>query len=149
MSNPFKSFATTFLSADQVLTGVGTWDVVLFNIVEPDGSSTGLYNSTTGAFTSQISGWYDVTMHLQSSAALAGGVRFVRNGETAFPVSSSISTTSINDLTRRIFLAEGETIRIEANGTASILATAGTTPDARASYSIFSLIKRAEDVNVF
>jgi len=143
------SFVSTFLLADQTLTGAGTWDVVLFDIVEPDGSTTGIYDSTTGEFTAPCSGWFDIESQLQSSAALAGGVRIVRNGDTSFPLLATISTDTINTIKRRIRLSIGETVRIEANGTADVLANAGTTPDARASYAMLTMVKRFEDSEIF
>jgi len=143
------SFASSFLLANQVLTGAGTWDVILFNIIETDGSTPGIYDAVTGEFTAPCSGWFDIESILQSTAPLTGGVRVVRNGDTVFPTLALVSTDTINVIKRRLQLALGETVRIEANGTASILATAGTTPNARASSAIFTLVKRFDDTKTF
>lgn len=151
MSRPRQvvpSFVSTFLLEDQTLTGAGTWDVVLFDVVEPDGSTSGIYNATTGEFTAPFSGWFDLESQLQTSATLTG-IRIVRNGETSFPLIAFDPPDSVATIKKRVRLSLGESLRIEANGTADVEANAGTTPDAKASYAIFTMIKRFEDSEIF
>ena len=45
------SFASVFLTANQTLVN----EVILFNILETDGTNVNIYDRTTGTFTSQIS----------------------------------------------------------------------------------------------
>lgn len=150
MSNrPYQvipSFCSVYLVANQLMTG--SWGAVLFNIVETDGTESDIYNSTTGQFTAPTSGWYDMEVQIQSSAALTG-LRIVRNGDTNFPAISRVPTTSNIDLKLRVLLGLGETLRVDAIGAVNVLALSGTSPNARVSNAIFTLIKRFEDTRNF
>lgn len=140
------SFSSVYLTADQTLAAA--WTVVLFDIVETDGSTSSIYDPASGEFTCPVSGWYDLDIQLQSSALLTG-VRIIRNGDINFPVSA-IAPASIDvHLRSRMKLGLGETLRVEGFGAVDVLALAGTTPDARVSNTIFTLVKRFDDAKIF
>jgi hypothetical protein len=150
MSNkPYQvvpSFCSTYLVANQLMTG--SWGVILFNIIETDGTEPAIYDPTTGQFSAPTSGWYDMDVQLQSATALTG-VRIVRNGDTNFPPMSEVPATANVSLKLRIQLGLGETLRVEAIGAVNVLALSGTSPNARVSNVIFTLIKRFEDTRNF
>ncbi len=139
------SFVSVYLVANQTIGA--NYEVVLFDIIETDGTNTSIYDSTTGEFTAPCSGWYDLVVQLTTNVILTG-IRIVRNGDTNFPPIARIPADVSADLTLRCKLGAGETLRVEANG-ANILALAGTTPDARTSNAIFTLVKRFDDTKTF
>lgn len=149
MSQPYQivpSFSSVYLTADQTLAG--TWTVVLFDIVETDGTTPTIYNRSTGEFSAPVSGWYDVRVRLQTSAPLTG-IRIVKNGDTNFPCIARVPDDTIVDLDLRIQLGLGETVRVEGIGAVDVLALAGTVPDARTSNAVFTTVKRFDETKSF
>ena len=140
------SFSSVYLSADQTLAGA--WTIILFDIVETDGTDTTIYDRTTGEFTAPISAWYDVSVRLQTSALLTG-IRIVKNRDINFPpIGRDPADTNVN-LDLRLKLGEGETVRIEGFGAVDVLALSGLTPDTRASNTVFTMVKRFDDTKTF
>ena len=137
-------FVSVYLLANLVIGGYTT---VLFDIIETDGTDPVIYNSGTGKFTCPVSGWYDLDVQLISAAAL-GGVRIIKNGDTNFPIMGLIPVTANANMRVRVNLGLGETLQIQALG-GTILALAGTVPNARASNAIFTLVKRYDDTKTF
>ncbi len=131
------SFVTVSLTSDVTPSGPGT---ILFNIIETDGSTTGIYNPINGRFTAPSSGWYDIEISLQTSAALSN-LRIVKNDDINFPVYGINPDTTTVFIKVRLNLGLGEFITIQSDG-AIIRALAGTTPNQRASSAIFTLVKR-------
>lgn len=138
------SFISVYLLANQV---VGAFTPLIFDIIDTDGSDPNIYDSITGQFTAPVSGWYDLDGQLVSSAALTG-VRIVKNGDTSFPIMARIPVDTSVNMRIRIKLGLGETLRFEASG-GTILANAGTVPNAKASNVIFTLVKRFDDTKTF
>ena len=58
MSSSPPVFVSVYLTTD-VAPGGGP---VLFDIIETDGSTPGLYDPATGNFIAKISGWYDLSL---------------------------------------------------------------------------------------
>jgi hypothetical protein len=149
MSQPYQivpSFSSVYLTANQTIGAV--WETILFNIIETDGTNPQIYNPTTGLFTAPVSGWYDLNVHLQTSATLTG-VRIVKNGDPNFPCIARVPADGIADIYLRIQLGAGETLSVDVIGVANVLALAGTTPNARASNAIFTMVKRFDQTQTF
>ena len=140
------SFSQVFLTANQSI-GASS-EVVLFDIVETDGSNSSIYNSTTGQFTAPVSGWYRVRAQLQSSTALTG-ITIVKNGDTNFPIIGRVPVDTNAELEVLTQLGLGETVQIQAQGVADVLALSGLSPDTRASTALFILTKRFDDTKTF
>nr|QBK86303.1 MAG: C1q domain protein [Marseillevirus LCMAC102] len=142
------SFVSVYLVANQTLGA--NYEIVLFDIIETDGTNTSIYDRTTGEFTAPCSGWYNLEVQLTTDVTLTG-LRIIRNGDTNFPPIARIPADVSADLTLRCKLGAGETLRVEADTSAGadVLALAGTTPDARTSNAIFTLVKRFDDTKTF
>ena len=138
------SFVSVYLVADQI---VGAFSPVLFNIVNTDGTDSNIYDSLTGQFTAPISGWYDLDGQILSAAPLTG-IRIIKNGDTSFPIMSRVPTIADVNMRIRVQLGTGETVSFEGEG-GTILANAGTVPDAKASNALFTLVKRFDDTKTF
>ena len=148
MSKPNQvvpSFVSVFLLADQVFGALGT---VLFDIVNTDGSSDNIYDSATGQFRAPVSGWYDIEAQFATTGGPLTEILIVRNGDTSFPVMGLVPSGDEIHMKRRIKLGLGETLRFEASG-GTILANAGTVPNAKASNILFTLVKRFDDTKPF
>ena len=137
------SFSSVYLSVDQIIPAA--WTIILFDIVETDGTSPLIYDKTTGNFIAPESAWYDLYIQLQTSAPLTG-IRIVKNGDVNFPPIGRVPPADINcDLYLRTKLGQGETLRVEGFGITNVLATSGLTPNTRASNAVFTMIKRFQD----
>jgi hypothetical protein len=140
------SFVSVYLLESQLMGGA-SYTPILFNIIETDGTTPKIYDSTTGEFTAPVSGWFDLDVQIISNVVLAG-VRIIKNGDTNFPIMGRVPIDTEVNMRVRVKLGFGETLRIEAiNGI--ILALSGTTPDSRASNTIFTLVKRFDDTKSF
>ena len=140
------SFSSVYLTADQTL--IAAWTVILFDIIETDGTNPSIYDPTTGEFTAPSSAWYDIDVQLQTSAALTG-LRIVRNGDINFPPIAIAPPDANAFLRLRLKLGYGETVRVEGFGAVDVLALAGTTPEARVSNALFTMVKRFDDTKTF
>ena len=139
------SFVSVYLLSNQVIGGLYT--PIFFNIIETDGTFPVIYNSLTGQFTAPFSGWYDLDGQIKSAAPLTG-LRIVKNGDTNFPIVGMVPIDINVNMRVRVQLGLGETVRFEAVG-GTILALAGTVPNARASNAIFTMVKRFKDTRFF
>lgn len=141
------SFTSVYLLANQTLNNI-SWEVILFNIIETDGSDPSIYNRLTGEFTAPVSAWYDMIVQLQTSEPLSG-IRIVRNGDINFPSIGRSATSTLTDLHLRIKLGLGETLRVEGFGGTDVLALSGMIPDTRSSNTLFTMVKRFDDTKTF
>ena len=139
-------FSSVFLTLDQLIPG--TWETIIFQRVETDGQHPNVYNNTTGQFTAPVSGWYDVEVQIQSDVALSG-VRIIRDGDGDFPIVARVPTDRDADIKARVRLADGETTSIQVIGPATVEAFAGTTPNARVTNAIFTLVKAYNGISNF
>jgi len=140
------SFVSVFLITDQVV-GV-TLEPLLFDVIDTDGTSDNIYDATTGQFRAPVSGWYDIEGQFATTLGPLTGIVIVKNGDTGFPVMGLIPVGEEIHIKRRIKLGLGETLRFDASG-GTILANAGTTPNAKASNILFTLVKRFDDTKTF
>lgn len=131
-------FSSVYLNANQALAGV--WTTILFNIIETDGQTVDQYDAATGRFTATKTGWYDVEVSLQTSAPLTG-VRLIKNGDGNTSPMSRVDTSTTVNMKCRLFLAQREFVEVQGIGAVNVLATSGTTPNARSSNCIFTLVK--------
>lgn len=136
------SFASVYLTAD---TGALVDAPVLFDIIETDGSSPGIYDKTTGTFTAPVSAWYDIDVQLQGTLT---ALYIIKNGDTNFPpMAVNPTALAITNMRTRLKLAFGETLQVYVTGT--VIALGGITPDGRASNAIFTMVKRFDDTKTF
>jgi len=114
-----------------------TDDPILFDIINTDGESEKIYDSSLGTFTSPLSGWYDMEVTLQGTLTK---LYFVKNGNATFPVHG-VNPTGVGLIhtKKRLILSEGETISIFASG--GVTADSKMSPNAKASNAIFTLVK--------
>jgi len=123
------TFATVFRGSTNQSIPNGTWTTVLFNIIETDGSSNVIYNSTTGTFTAPVSGWYDIEAQITWASAVAGALRVIQGESTTLPafIRSTSTVFPLISIKYRTFLGQNEYVRIQARqpsgGPINILAT--------------------------
>jgi len=152
MANPpnqvIPSFSSVYLLADQVIPA-GVWTTILFDIIDTDGTNPSIYSPTTGQFTAPVSGWFDIKAQLRVSAV--SDIRIVKNSDVNFPVEARPTQATTGDISLRTKLGKGETLEVQIiiAGGGSVFALADTTPDARSSNTIFTLVKRFDDTKTF
>ena len=138
------SFVSVFRTSDQVLAVAG---VILFDVIETDGTDANIYDRTTGTFTAPVSAWYDIDVQIQGPLT---ELYIIRNGDINFPVIGVDPTDDlVAHIRGRMKLALGETVQVFATGTVTALFTAASGAITRASNTIFTMVKRFDDTKTF
>src|SRR5947207_661941 len=106
------SFVVVYLTSNVTPAGPGT---ILFNIIETDGSTPGLYNPVNGRFIAPVSGWYDLEVCLQTSAPLTN-LRIIKNDDTNFPIFGQVCSSTNVFIKVRVNLGVGEYLNIQSAG---------------------------------
>lgn len=142
------SFSHVILSSDQKIPS--SWTVILFDIINTDGTDKDIYDASTGEFSAPVSGWYDIQVNIELSSAGLSGLRIIKNRDVNFPVIAAGVLPKIASLFTRVKLGLGESLRVEVYGPETVLALSSAPPPAAyASTCTFTLAKRFDDAKSF
>lgn len=113
--------------AGQTLTA-STEETVVFEDLDKD--THGAYNTSTGIYTTPISGWYSISSYVSIAASNDNGLLYVQidinngskiiRGDRIYHESGQDSTTGLGVSSSALYLSKGDTVKIVARQATSL-----------------------------